>query len=386
MTLQTIWPVVGMKNQVSVVFDSQCFDNQSTGGIRRYFENLLLRLPELDCAVTLPALAGSARALSEMSRKVGPKPQPEQHRPGSRWRNPLLHRLQAYGNRFAACRMVSQERNFVFHPTYFRPYFLRRLPSYVPLVVTVFDLIHERFPHFFLKRDPAANKERLLSRADAIIAISETTRNDLIEHYRLPASKIEVIYLGSTLQGDAEQIERGATSQRPPYLLFVGNRGGYKNFGILLAALRILPEFILVAAGGPAFSKEEAHAIEKYGCMGRVEQVPEPTDRTLMGLYKDAFALVCPSLYEGFGLPVVEAMNLSCPVLASNRGSLPEVAGDAALYFEPESAEEIANQVNALTSADQRQKLIAAGARRSGLYCWTQTAVKHVALYRRLVP
>ena len=228
----------------------------------------------------------------------------------------------------------------LFHPTYYDPYFLSDLKD-KPFVLTVYDLIHERLSGEFpdLQQDVAEQKILLMEKSEKIIAISKNTKRDLVEIYGIPEEKVAVIYLGcSQLIGTKPPKDKLTAPNR--YILFVGHRASYKNFDKLLNAVAPLlesdPELFLVCAGGKPLKPVETKKMVKLGIRGQVLQY-QVKDQGLAELYRRALFFVFPSRYEGFGLPILEAFSSRCPVVLSNTSSMPEIAGEAALYFDPES-------------------------------------------------
>jgi len=257
-----------------------------------------------------------------------------------------------------------------------------------PYVVTVYDMTHELYPHMFSSSDRTREWKKVsLQNAALIIAISENTKNDMVNFYGLDESKVRVIHLASSLGiGKAENIH----SELPErYLLFVGQRSGYKNFAMLVAAVApILKQesgLEVVCAGGGVFTQSEMALFHKEGVLGRFRQY-SLTDDLLETLYNKALLFVFPSLYEGFGIPVLEAFGCGCPVLVSNRSSLPEVAGNAALFFDPYDELSLRNVVEKIVSDSQlRNELISKGSERFKEFSWDKTARETEAAYQSII-
>ncbi len=226
-----------------------------------------------------------------------------------------------------------------------------------------------------------------MSRAAKVIAISESTKTDLIEIFDVDASKIEVIYLASALVNDPAS--EASISCPEKYLLFVGRRGGYKNFATFFeAAIELLKndsDLYIVCAGGGRFTSAEVGLFNSTGLASRIVQY-DISDSTLAQLYRSAQCFVFPSLYEGFGIPVLEAFSCGCPLLCSNVSSLPEIAGGAALLFDPHSPESIyAALTQVLNSASLQQQLRDAGHLREKQFSWEKTARDTKKLYQNVV-
>ncbi|MFC5413009.1 glycosyltransferase family 4 protein [Larkinella bovis] len=365
-----------------IFYDHQTFSEQNYGGISRYFCELITRIPPSDSqhSAHLSLLFSNNVHLREYGLPARPFfPTWPVHR--------VQPRLYAINRAWSIWEM--RKRSFdLYHATYYDPYFFRYLRRQ-PVVVTVHDLIHERLSERF--SDLATDqrmlpwKREIISRASAIIAISEHTRQDLIDVYQLPPDRIRVIYHGTSLTADPLQPE---PSPHPPYLLFVGNRGHYKNFSAFIrAAAPVLRSHQLrvICAGGGAFKPDELLLLRELNLRSLVEQQPID-DLKLRQLYRQAVAFVFPSLYEGFGLPVLEAFAGNCPCLLSNRSSLPEVAGSAALYFDPENPDSMREAVEKIVNdPDFRQQLIQRGRQQLQGFSWEKTVQQTLTLYQDLL-
>ncbi len=255
-------------------------------------------------------------------------------------------------------------------------------------VVTVYDMIHERFPDSFSPRDRGKQiKAHAVQRADHVICISENTRRDLIETLGIPEEKTSVCYLGCSL---STRIAQNATQKRSPYILYVGHRGGYKNFETLLRAYGhstlLKSEFRLVCFGGGAFTSREKAMIEELGILPTSIKQVSGNDDVLAGLYNTASVFVYPSLYEGFGIPPLEAMSFDCPVVCSNAGSLPEVVGNAAEMCDPRNEENIRQAiVKVVTSSDLSRDLVSRGRLRVKIFSWERCAMETLATYKMIL-
>jgi glycosyltransferase involved in cell wall biosynthesis len=282
-------------------------------------------------------------------------------------------------------RMSSQPPDIV-HETYY--YEGRLAPRRSRVVTTVHDMIHEKFPQFFSPADITSRLKRAaVSRADHVICVSENTRTDLIALFGVDPGKVTVIHHG------ASTLPRPPGSRAPtdrPYVAYVGVRSGYKNFSRVLQAFGA-SDFLrrnaaLVCFGGGDLTSAER--VEIAGARLSPEQVVHQrgTDETLATVYAHAEALVYPSLYEGFGLPPLEAMGLGCPVVCSNTSSLPEVCGDAAEYFDPNSPESIAETLErTLASPDRRREMAAQGFSRRERFSWDRCAMETAGVYAKTV-
>ncbi len=276
----------------------------------------------------------------------------------------------------------------IYHPTYYDSYFLKQLGD-KPFVLTVYDMIHELFSKQYrdLNNDIIRNKKILVQKAARVIAISENTKNDLLRIYNVPSEKIKVVYLASSFQRTI--MKTGLPAVPEKFLLFVGDRKDYKNFyGFVRAIKKLLQQnddLYLVCAGGRQFTSSEQELVKKLNISNKVKSVPFINDGVLTHLYSNAIAFIFPSLYEGFGLPLLEAFSCGCPVAASNSSSLPEVAGDAAIYFDPLDENSIQNTIIKIMDRETRQNLISRGYKRLNAFNWEKTALQTLDVYREII-
>ncbi|XDD45036.1 glycosyltransferase family 4 protein [Leptospira sp. WS39.C2] len=286
------------------------------------------------------------------------------------------------------CKTLLSNEFQIFHPTYFQSYYGEAIrKSKTKMVLTVYDCVHELFPdyygttNFILK-----NRKSLCELADHIICISNTTKKDLLRLYpAIPEGKVSVIYLAGDLS-DEKEIEDPLPFEK--YLLFVGNRSEYKNFSTLLKSFSLLKtekEIHLICAGGGNFSFTEKKTIDALGLTNFVHQHSFGSDAQLASYYRNAQMFIYPSLYEGFGIPLLEAMSVGCPVLCSQIEVFQEVALDAAYYFDPKDPIDLKNKISELLNGkEHREKLIQSGYTRVKQFSWNQCADEHILVYESL--
>ena len=274
----------------------------------------------------------------------------------------------------------------VLHNTFYLPHGLAGARG-SKRVVTVYDMIPERMPDTRRRLDFLTLKKRYVERADHIICISQSTHDDLLDVYGQLNKPISVVPLGVDPRFNPAAERLSALPDK--YVLFVGHRGQYKNASLLLEAFSALaakyPELQLAYVGGGRFSTAEQSLIEQFHLDGRVVQV-DLSDQSMPGAYAHAEAFVFPSRFEGFGLPVLEAMACGAPTLLARATSLPEVGGTAAAYFAPDDAEQLAHELDATLSDSAR----AAKMRQDGLewtknFPWSRTAERTADVYRQVL-
>lgn len=364
-----------------VVYDHQIFSSQRYGGISRYFFELAKGLAEVvsdDGSVNVNSpffvnnyLSGAPSSLGVLGK----------HMPAFRG----AERFCRASNMVLSPLLMRALRPNIVHETYYssRP----SAPRSSRTVITVYDMIHELFPQSFSEKDKTcAVKRQAVQRADHVICISEHTRQDLVRLLDVPVEKTSVVHLGFSLTTSCAVDEKAPVR---PYLLYVGIRGGYKNFETLLQAYASQPwlkeNFDLVAFGGGEFTASERSVIERLNVVAQVRQ-QGGSDQVLAACYKQAALFVYPSLYEGFGIPPLEAMSYGCPVVCSNTSSIPEVVGAAAKMFDPYSAESLATALfEVLQSSEKCEELRQLGLARVREFSWHRCALETHAIYQRVL-
>lgn len=295
---------------------------------------------------------------------------------------PRTSRLYRNINRAFSPKFLTGWSPDIVHETYYS----RRgvAPVGSKIIITVYDMIHELVPSLFSKRDRTSiYKREAVERADHVICISKSTQNDLIRFFGVPSEKTTVVHLGCNLSRTSSASSFG--SQRP-VLLYVGSRFGYKNFQRFITAFASRRElrdyYDLVAFGGGGFNRHERDMIRRLGLsLTQVKQIGGD-DNVLASLYRQADMFVYPSLYEGFGIPPLEAMKFGCPVVCSNAGSIPEVVGSAAIQFDPLDEQAIATAMVQVSSNDTlRKRLSELGRARAEMFSWEKCAMETLDVY-----
>jgi glycosyltransferase involved in cell wall biosynthesis len=273
---------------------------------------------------------------------------------------------------------------------------VRKPPTNALRTLTLYDMTCWIMPELHLPANVAAAKasaDRVARHADGIIAISEWTRNDAVRLLGLDPNRVEVIHPGVadaffSTNGDSGRVREQHRLTRP-YVLFVGTIEPRKNLERLLDAWQQLPpsfadEFELVLAGPEGWG--ETNVVERARSLTGVRYLNYVPEADLAGLTAGATAFVYPSLYEGFGFPVAQAMAAGVPVLTSNVSSLPEVTGGAALLVDPHSPAEIAVGLEKLlTSPTVRSVLVREGRRRAERFRWEECGRRSMAFFERVI-
>lgn len=367
---------------MKILYDHQVFTNQVYGGISRYFYELMSRFSDnKGITFELSLLYSNNHYIENASFSSHRTFLKRTH---FRGKQKLLHIL----NKQKSIRMLKKHDFDIFHPTYYNSYFLKYINNR-PYVLTIHDMIHELFPEFFPAADKTPKWKKLLAeKAVKIIAISENTKRDIIKVYGINERKIEVVYHGNSLEPN-QYVE--TTVELPEkYLFYVGDRHLYKNFRtFVLAVAQLLNEdryLNIVCAGGEKIALDEIRFFKDLDICNRVHRYPINNDAILAYLYKNAIAFVYPSLYEGFGIPILEAFSCGCPVVVSNSGSFPEVAGSAAIYFNPTDTISIKEAIrNVLYDENLRKELERKGFEQLKKFSWEKTAKLTKEIYNRIL-
>jgi glycosyltransferase involved in cell wall biosynthesis len=364
---------------MKILFDGRIFQFQRAGGINRYFAELITRLPE----PWTPVVTG-VRDFGEHA-PVNPRL--------LRLTPPLFrpHRLREIAlKRWWVPRLLRSAR--IVHPTY---YDLIDGVSFAelsrPVVLTVYDLIYVKFAKLMEGSEAVIRAQaQAVARADQIICISHSTERDLLEFFPLSRGKTTVIHLATSYPPlDAASIAQAARERDDRSFLFVGGRSGYKNFVFLLRsfarAVTSNPSLRLTVAGAP-LSSDERWELHRLGIEHRVDSVVYPSSVELHRLYLRSGALLYPSLYEGFGLPPLEAMATGTLAVTANSSSLPEVVGDAGVLLDPTNSDLWTDCILQIAAGfPNRARLIDEGLQRVGQFNWQQTVKNHLAVYSMLL-
>jgi len=276
-------------------------------------------------------------------------------------------------------RIVESKCDFVYHTAHYLALFTR-----VSQIMTIHDLVPFKYPTrhilqflYFKFLIPV-----FLRKARTIVTVSENTKKDLCAYYRIPAKKIAVVYNGfsSELFNNNIDLRRGTVrNKQPGYILFVGASYFHKNGERVIKAFKNIVDStsnsLYIVGGRKQYIQVLKRLSSSLGIADRVKFFDYAEPITLKQFYQDATLLLFPSLYEGFGMPPLEAMACGCPVVASNTSSIPEVCGEAALYVNPYDIGNIAEGVTrVLNDTDLRARMIYLGLQRSKLFSWQSSA------------
>ena len=385
---------------MKVLFDHQAFCNQMHGGVSRCFVELYKHLPK-DVQTCIALRENDNAYIRELG--IIPPDGYDYDKWIIRGNWPAKGKLYAifnwirgekyywdkteYNKQFAIKKL--KEGDFdIFHPTYYDDYFLPFLAG-KPFVLTIHDMIPERYPQYFNQNeDPQiVGKKKLAPLASAIIAVSKNTKNDIVNILQVPEEKVHVVYHGCSF----ERRNYSEPLLSEPYILYVGDRKRYKNFALFVRditpVLNSHPSLRVICTG-LEFSKVEIDLFKTYGVSNRFRYRWVQLDEEFYSLYHYAQCFVYTSEYEGFGIPILEAYQADCPVLLNCASCFPEIAGEAAIYFNLKSNEsnftDVMMQFLAMSDVD-RKDLIRRQREQLAHYSWEKSAEQLAAIYQSIM-
>ena len=383
---------------MKILYDYQAFLMQTHGGVSKCFVELIKNMPQqvytqigikesdniyLKESNIVPNLKQCSKTIENFISTS--------HFKGKGTLFSLLNKIPFYKsslniNRNYSRELIKKQDYDIFHPTFFEEYYYDIIGN-KPFVITIHDMTPELFPQYY-KRNyyQIVNKRRLALKARHVIAVSTHTKNDIIKILGISEKKISVIYHGSP-----QLPYKQPTALIPEkYILYVGNRDGYKNFKLFLQSFAQItqrfPNLKLVCTGKD-FNTDEIQQIKDLQIYDKVIHL-FVDDIKLNNLYQHASAFIYPSLYEGFGIPILEAFANNCPVLLNNKSCFPEIAKDAAIFFELDNVHntfvdkltEFFNNENII-----RNILIEKGHKQLQQFSWMKSAEELTNVYQSII-
>jgi glycosyltransferase involved in cell wall biosynthesis len=361
---------------MKVLYDHQMFSRQKYGGITKYFSEMISNIPA-EHQFDISLLCSDNHYLNSkynFFRKKNILPNKEFR--GKYTLRKITYRL----NKYCSKRCIVKGDFDLFHPTFYDDYFLEILHK--PYVITVHDLIAFKF------KDPLneftsirPKMKQTIEKATRIIAVSENTKKDITDIFNISPEKIDVIYHGCNMPVVSKQVK-----QYGRYILFVGLRDGYKNFKTFIEAVSVLlakeKDLKLICVGKP-FTDEEVSSFIDFDIANQVTAV-SVGDEELSTLYANALVFVYPSLYEGFGMPILEAFANDCPICLSNASCFPEIAGNAGVYFDPGNYKSILEAIEkVIYDKNLALDLAIKGKARLTNFSWQRAAEETVLTYKK---
>ena len=351
---------------MKIFFDNLIYAWQKSGGISIVWTQLLKRMLRISMPLRF---IETKECLKNEFRKTLHIPQTS-----IIYRSSFLFSFKRYFPIY-----VKEQNRFIFHSSYYRTCRNRNAIN----IITVHDFTYEKYSTGLKRWVHSFSKYYAISHADYIICISQNTKKDLLYFFpKIKLEKIHVIYNGVNEAYHVLESVNRYSENIEPFLIFVGARFGYKNFNIAVECAAIVG-MRLVIVGSQLTSQEDlfvsSRLQKKYIVCGFL------SENELNRYYNKAFALIYPSSYEGFGLPVIEAQRAGCPVIAMDRSSIPEIIGNTQLLVENENAASFAEKVELLKDASLRKKIIAEGIKNAENFSWDKMATDYITLYEKII-
>jgi glycosyltransferase involved in cell wall biosynthesis len=370
----------------SILIDGIIFQNQMKGGVSRIYQEILPRICDLDNSISIELFTTGSTLQSLPS-------------------HPNIHEFSFPNIRkfFRPKRIfhtISQEIiNYLIHKRYINykksiwhsSYYTNLTDWKGPTIVTVHDMIYERYPDLFSKQYDnkfRVQKRKCILQADTIICDSESTQMDVEMFLGVESHKCTVIHLASSqIFKVLEQVNKHLPDTPfEPFILFIGNRYHYKNFELLVQAFsnwKYRNQVIMIVVSNEPWTNTEIDLFRTRSIINRIFLISNPDDYELCRLYNKASALIFPSLYEGFGIPLIEAMKCGCPIVASNIPSTIEIARNAPIYFDPLDMEQLIDALNQALEDGRLSDKVNIGHQVAKEYTWDITAQKTLEVYQK---
>lgn len=346
---------------MKIHFDNIIYSLQRAGGISTYWSELISRLLRDQHEVSFTELPH--QNISRLALDI-----PEQYLSQTRGKRVLL-------NRFKVLPLAKEKDPFIFHSSYNR---ITRNPN-ARQVITIHDFVHEQFYRGLRRYLHLHQKNRAILAAEKIIVVSEHTKQDLLHfHPYLKAEQISVIYNG--VSDDFYPLETISGSSSKPYLLFIGSRAYYKNFHFAVELLHRLSDFDFYIVGS-ALTDQEIRLLNQK-IPGRWKLFTHIDNQQLNQVYNEAYALIYPSSYEGFGIPLLEVMKTGTPFVALNKSSIPEVAGNAGILVDELDLDAFEEAI--LHIEGNAASLRALGQQQAGQFSWEKCFQETLQVYHEL--
>ncbi len=371
---------------MQIFFDGIIYSWQKGGGVYRYFEEIIAECCnrknlEVTLLIHLPSYVIPAKKNILFTHIL--------KSPYVPWFSfKLLRKLLSPMNKMGLERYFKERENGIFHSTYYTTYKNLRIPQ----VLTVHDMTHEKFPLFFASSGAKrfiANKKRCIEKADSIICVSNATKKALIDTYGIDDKKISVVHhgLSTNFVSEAEIPTEYLNILKKEYFLFVGNRGLYKNFDFFIKSFLHWNKnkgYNLVLVGGGSLSKDELKIIKHFGMEEHVKYLGFVDEKYLKYIYSRSKAFIFPSLDEGFGFPILEAISSKTQVLASDIEAFKEIGESMLTYFNPRNSESLLAALDqSLLSKTTKEEFESRAKYVISKYSWNTCVDKTLEVYHK---
>jgi mannosyltransferase len=358
---------------MKIVFDNIIFSLQKSGGISVYWYELICRFNKSSYDITFVRQKNDSKNIFGKLLTC---------------KETVTTTIPTLFLRFLPIKLLGKEKTIV-HSSYYRYAIAKNAIN----VITIHDFTPELFFKGISRFFQHYWKKSAIKHANAIICISENTKKDLLHFFpAIQKEKICVIYNG--VSSDFYKINDKKSliitdldvksTILKKYVLFVGHRTSYKNFLMAAEAVALHGDDLHFAIVGEPLNADEQKKLNALLPQERYTILSKKNNEVLNILYNFAHCFLYPSAYEGFGIPILEAMNAGCPVICSNNSSIPEVAGNAALMIEDISDEKIKEAIKLLDNNDKKQEIVEKGFEQAKFFSWNKTHEEVEALYKKL--
>ena len=369
---------------MKILFNNAIFFSQKIGGVSRYFDSIFKKFIELKFPF---------KVIAPIYKNIYLKDLDNRFKQGLYFpKYPMLKQFVKLNEILTNFIISKNYKSNIIHDTYCSSSLLEIKNK--KKVITIYDLIHEKFNNYYNYKDIIQNKKKIFDNTDYFICISNKTKEDFLDLYKVPEYKVEVTHLGCDHMNEINKNDtllnidnfKKKYEMDKPFILYVGRRSKYKNFISLMNSYynckKINQNFDIVCFGGEEFSKEEIGDFKKLKISKNLHYF-SGSDSDLKQFYVNASVMVATSKYEGFGLPLVEAMSLQCKLLINDIQIFREICGNNAIYFESEEDLKIKLE-NILFSSQNIKNLNQIKIDTIKKYSWMNTAKKTIKIYNLL--